>query len=519
MRTTSIRFTGLASGLDTESLVENMILPYKNKVDSAQQSKTLMDWKKDAWRDMNSKLSGFYNNYVSKARLESTYNKRSISVSNTNAIEVRGNSTLPEGTHTINEIVQLAESAKLNTAIIKNKDGKIASKSTVLKDLKSSPISSPNDRAVLKVNDGDTNACIAITEDMTIETLEKALKENLKNSNVSFDETAGAFFISSKKTGENQSISVEAYNYNLAEGEIKETKLTPDRQNSSILYTLGLTTKEDTASVKGVGENAKFFYNGVLVESETNNISVNGFNFTIKGKPTEPITITSTFDTEAVVSYVKEFIEEYNKLIGDIQTKLDATSAKGYDPLTDEQKKAMSDYEIEQWETKIKESLFRKDSDLEKLLTDMRGVFGGEISGDSFKTLSQIGITTGAWNEKGKLYIDEDKLRAAVNNDAQGVIDLFSKNGKTEEETGYVDRLYDMLTKQTKSSEMRTAYSFYNDKLLTKKITAQEELIEKLQERMDSMEDMYYSRFTAMEKMMSQLNSQSDYLTSMLGGS
>lgn len=526
MSTTSIRFTGLASGLDTESIVESMITPYKNKVDAAKQDQTLMEWKKEAWRDMNQKLFNFYNEYVSKARLETTYNKRNISVSNTNVIEVGTNSTLPEGSHTIDRVTQLAKSATLSTVAIYKEQGgeKVkADKSTTLKELVP-PIDPPEGYAVLKVNDGGDDAYISITGEMTVGELEKALQQKLGKSNVNFDTSAGAFFIGTKKTGASQSISMEVYNYahdgsdtSLTEEQIDKTKLTADKQNPYILKKLGLSS-DYVATLNHTGDNAKVSYNGVEVESETNNISVNGFNFTVKGKTDEAITVTSTFDTEAVVSYVKEFVEAYNTLIADIQEKIDADSTSGYAPLTDEQKETMTDDEIEKWEAKIKGSLFRKDADLEKLLTDMRGIFGSNVEGNDFGALSQIGITTGAWNEKGKLYIDEDKLRAAVNENAQGVIDLFSKNGTTTKETGYMDRLYDMITTQTKSSKLRSMYSFYNDKLLTQNISDQEEVIAKLEERMYNMEDMYYARFTAMEKMLSQLNSQGDYLTSLLGG-
>lgn len=529
MRTTNIRFTGLASGLDTESLVNSMIMPYKNKVDTAKQNQTLMEWKKEAWRDMNAKIFDFYDKFVSNARLENSFNKKSITVSNPNIIELGANSTLPEGSHTIDEVKQLAGSARLDThAIYTDADKKVkAGKGTKLSELNPPIVPPTGEHRVLKVNDGGEDAYIIVKGDMTLGDLEKELKNNLKNTNVSFDEMAGAFFISSKKTGEGQKLTFEMYNYEhdtALDGELtaeivkkNKDKLTEDKKDPNILKNIGFSSI-DTSTISIKGQNAIVTYNGVEVQSENNNISVNGFNFTVKAKSSEAISVNSSFDTEGVVTYIKEFVGEYNKLIEDIQKQLDMPSTKGYSPLTDEQKKEMSDYEIEQWEKKIKGSLFRKDSDLEKLLGDMRGIFGGVVEGNPFKTFANIGIETGNWKERGKLNLDEDKLRKALAEDAQGVIDLFSKNGENEASTGLADRMYDMMTKQTKSSEMRTAYSFYNDKVLTKNITDKKDEVSKLQKRMYAMEDMYYKRFTAMEKMMSQLNSQSNFLMNQLGG-
>ena len=738
MRTTTIRFSGLASGLDTESIVSNMLTPYQLKVDTAQQNKTLMEWRKDAWKEMNSKLFNFYDKYVSNARLESAYSKRTIGVSNSNAITVGTNSTLPEGTHTIDEIKKLAQGVKVETDNLSVAGGGKVTSTTKLSELMTSKNGTTSpilESGSIRIQVSDSKDAkgnpiykeVEISAEMTVGQLQKNLNDALPNTNVSFDAGAGAFFISGKKTGESQFLSITSENaadatiaftllgiknppaskeemvtgeikfettvkaptttklsdlgLTLAEGDkakvsigdksvsidLKESMTLADLEkaintaigkeeglkgevsckydgttgkltfldkdgkpldnvslqvvdkddvqkddltaklqpvdgfsvqqskkatadttlhelgiiDSEFSITIGETTftheitdkttlKELTESIQaqidkddklkgntffsfdeknnrlsistkhevsgdketlkklGVsqnqkvqtfkGENAELTYNGVKVESESNNISVNGFNFMITATTTEAITVTSVMDTEAIVDYVKEFITEYNNLITDIQSKLDADSTKGYSPLTDAQKKEMSEYEIEQWESKIKGGLFRKDPDLEKLLNDMRGIFSDTVEGGSFSALSQIGITTGSWSDKGKLFIDEDKLRAAVNSNAQGVIDLFAKNGETTKQTGYADRLYDMITTQTKSSSTRTAYSFYNDKVLSKNITSKSEEIEKLQERLYNMEDMYYARFTAMEKMMQQLNNQSSYLTSMMGG-
>lgn len=786
MRTTNIRFTGLASGLDTESMVKSLVMPYKMKVDEGKQNQTMLQWKKDAWRDMNKSLFDFYDKQLSKLRLESTFNKKNISVSNSKDVEVKPGSTLPEGTHTIDYIEKLAESAKVSTDKLQHKDPNVkVTKDTKLSELVivgkdengkevREPILKEGEKIKIKVSDSVDKAGnpiykeVELSGDMKVGQMQSTLQSAMPNTNVSFDESIGAFFISGKKTGASQFIKITAaepgaqnkafqllgikggngstavetvsgtIQYEMTVGLAKDTTLsklgltkdvlakgntlqltvagTPltieltedmtlegiatkvneaiskdsalngqvsvqydtatgafkakkadgtdaaislddivkvedkgpvknegaiekltkdgvlttkvtktatgdtklgqigffkegdpatkkfeikignqivsidvtadtdiktvvaemqkkisenadiadkpifsfDEKNGKFLIGKGIEVLGDEKDLERLGiqksqsvftaegSNAKLSYNGIVVESETNNISVNGFNFSIKGTTNEAITVVSTFDVDAVVDVVKNFVDEYNKLIKDIHGKLDSPGAKGYKPLTDEQKKDMSEYEIEQWEKKIKDNLFKGDKDLEKTVSDMRQLLGGSVAGNAFGTLSAIGISTGDWKENGKLHFDEEKFRKAIGEDSDGVIQLLAGGGdpagvyleenpgktmddynklgasdkaKYENKTkGFMDRMYDHITTVTKSSELKSAYSFYNDKLHTKKMSEQAEEVKKLEERMYRMEDMYYKKFTAMEKMMSQLNNQSNWLMSQMGG-
>ncbi|MGL4346445.1 MAG: flagellar filament capping protein FliD, partial [Cellulosilyticaceae bacterium] len=307
-----------------------------------------------------------------------------------------------------------------------------------------------------------------------------------------------------------------------------------------------IAEKISSSGTTYTGKNAIVSYNGVEVESETNNISVNGFNFTINSVVSKDssITVVSTQDNDAIVEVVKNFVDEYNKLIEDIHTKLGAPSSKGFDPLTAEQKKDMSESEIQAWEKKIKDSLFRRDPDLKNITDSMRQILGGVVEGGAFSSLSEIGISTGDWKENGKLHFDEEKFKKALDKDTDGVVQLLAGSGdskaiyekenlgkkwedltdkdiitKYEQRTkGIMDRLYDHIKDTTKSTKIRSAYSFYNDKALDTNISEAKKEVTKLQERMTRMEDMYYKKFTAMEKMMSQLNNQSNWLMSQVGG-
>ncbi len=119
---------------------------------------------------------------------------------------------------------------------------------------------------------------------------------------------------------------------------------------------------------------AKITVNGAEIESSSNNISVNGLTLDlVSAEPGKTVAINVTQDTDGVYNMVKQFVKDYNTLIDELNKAYYAESARGYEPLTDEQKDAMSDTEVEKWETKIKDSLLRRDNTLGSLLTAMRG--------------------------------------------------------------------------------------------------------------------------------------------------
>jgi len=57
--------TGLASGMDTESMIENAISAYKNKIASLTQKRTKTEWKQEAYRSIIDKMSSFTDKYTS----------------------------------------------------------------------------------------------------------------------------------------------------------------------------------------------------------------------------------------------------------------------------------------------------------------------------------------------------------------------------------------------------------------------------------------------------------------------
>ena len=299
---------------------------------------------------------------------------------------------------------------------------------------------------------------------------------------------------------------------------------------SDALNAIGLGNIDGSAVSAGSGaggmtvyeaNDAKVTVNGAVIESSTNNISVNGLNLElVSAAPGETISVNVSQDTDRVYDMVKQFVKDYNEVLDALNTAYYAESARGYDPLTDEQKDAMSDTEVEKWETKIKDSLLRRDNTLGSLINSMRTALNGCVTVDGKDyALSSFGICTTKYSEKGKLHIYgdqedsegmfyDDKLRKAIEEDPETVMEVLQKISKD---------LYDTMADKMKATELSSALTFYNDKQLTKELTSYKKDLSKEEDRLTEIEDRYYKQFASMETALSKLSSQSSSLASMLG--
>ena len=260
---------------------------------------------------------------------------------------------------------------------------------------------------------------------------------------------------------------------------------------------------------------------GARYEADSNTITVNGLTLDLKmAKPGETVNITVSKDTDKIYNMVKDFVKEYNELLEELNEAYNADSARDYKPLTEEQKDAMSEKEIENWENKIKDSLLRRDNTLNSLISSMRTCLSGSVVvDDKSYALSSFGICTGNYSERGKLHIYgdsddsvgamyDDKLRAAIEENPDAVMETLQ---------GISENLYNTIADKMKSTSLSSALTVYNDKKLKSEITTYKKELSELEKRLTQMESRYYKQFTAMEKALSELNSSSNAFASMLG--
>lgn len=266
------------------------------------------------------------------------------------------------------------------------------------------------------------------------------------------------------------------------------------------------------------GQNAIITVNGVDTERSSNSFTVNGLNVTLMGKTNETVTIDTTRNTDEIFDGIKTFVDDYNKLIGDLNTRIDEdASYRDYPPLTSEQKKEMSENEIELWEEKAKTGLLRNDMNISSLLSSMRSILYTKPD-DCEVALYQLGIeTSNDWKDKGKLVIDESKLRSMIETNSKDIETLF-----THADDGLAVKMEQALdgAANTSSSSPGSLVSLAGvvgkatelTNSLTKQLRNINDKIKELQDKYDQEKTRYWNMFNSMEATLSDLNTQSSWL-------
>lgn len=262
------------------------------------------------------------------------------------------------------------------------------------------------------------------------------------------------------------------------------------------------------------GSDSKIILNGAELTSSSSVVSANGLEISLTGvtKENESVTFSVTTDTDAIYDSVKSFLKEYNSVMKEMNTLYNADSAKGYEPLTSQEKEAMSDDEVKEWETKIKNSLLRSDSTLGSIINAMRSAMQTTVEYDGGTyALSSLGIMTSTdYTEGGLLHIygdpddsvysaKDDKLKKALEENPDVVIATL---------TGVFGNLRQTMSDKMAGSIYSSSMSFYNDIKMKSDVKDYESDIKDWEDKLAEMEDAYYSKFTAMETALAKLQSQ-----------
>ena len=274
------------------------------------------------------------------------------------------------------------------------------------------------------------------------------------------------------------------------------------------------------------GQDSLVEINGAEYESETNEITVNGLTINALAETgNEEITVTIGNNTKGLYDKIKGIIKDYNELINEMTKLYNAGSSRGYEPLTSEEKDAMTDSEIEEWEKKIKDSLLRRDDTLGSLLNGMTSAMLGsyEINGKRYSLSSfgihTLGILKSADNEENAFHIDGDEDDVLSSGSADKLMEALTKDPDTVVEfmKKLTTGLYDTINKKMSSSTLSSFNVVYNDKEMAREYSDYTKTISKWEEKLQKIEDSYYRKFAAMESALATLQGQQSYLASLFG--
>lgn len=637
--TSQMRITGF-SGLDTESIVSDLMRIERIPLDTLKQKRTLVEWRQEAYRGITNLLIGFKSKYFDIVN-RSSYLLSSGSVkvmsaksSNSDYVTATASSDALAGENRI-KIIQLAtaDSAVSSSGVSKGITGTIDEEK--LADLAGKKIyieldgmrkeitlggsteqefiaqlHASLDAAFGTISSKDSNgnpielSKFAVnyepdTNKFSINTANGATKVTVYGPPGATGELAGLDDLGLKE-GQSNRLSLKTPLLNMQDifdpsmfdeegnaefsinGETISFKSTDtleqifrkinnnNKVNATIRYDEITDKITLTSKVTGNGDNlvlsdSDFFralnlesiengqdaiveLNGETLIRSTNNFTVNGITYTLKkahAENSEGDMVTVAQDADTVINNIKSFIEEYNKLIDTIRTITTEPYDRNYLPLTDEQKDAMNEKDIEKWEEKAKKGLLRNDSILQEILLDMRKALYEKVEGVGI-SLKDIGIESKSYSDYGKLYLDEDKLKnmliskpdevARLLNGVSAENPTYSRTATKEQradrynKSGVLQRLSDII--EDNISTMRDADGrkgillekagiegdLSNTKnLISKELADYDERINNMIEKLTRKEEAYYRKFSLMEKMLAQMSQQSAWLTSQFG--
>lgn len=307
--------------------------------------------------------------------------------------------------------------------------------------------------------------------------------------------------------------------------------------SGGLLASLSLTANNVTGSDASITYDDGINGEQVITRS-TNSFNINGIVFNLKKDYAGEVELSVTSDTTKAVELIKGFVEKYNDLLDKVNAKLSEKREYSYEPLTDLQKEAMTEDEIKRWEEKAKSGLLAGDNLLKSIVTGLRNAVISSVEGSGL-TLADIGIKSNSWVDKGKLYVDEEKLKKALTENPTGVIELFTKQSDISyntavgnaasrnerfRESGLIYRFYDVIQDNIRTitvdgrrgallekAGMTSDRSVFNNTLY-QQIAEYDRKIDELNDELIMKENHYYIQFAQLEKLISEMNNQSMWL-------
>lgn len=576
-----IRLTGLSSGLDVDALVKKMMAAEQTKLDKANQDQQTTQWKQEAYQDIIKNIkdlqSTFFDTGTSDKNILSQSSFSPFIVTSDNGSSVVDTSVATftpmvgakTGKYSIS-VAKLAKGAGITNTVALG-TGK-AALTTNLSDIDAS-LTGP---IKLTLNVGSSNIDVTLDNTNGKSTLGDLVNAiNNQSSGVvkaTYSELTGKFTLNSGATGESTSLAVKmgstaalskivgfsidsSNNVTTSDWVINSASSLPATMNGAI----AIKGQNADVTITPPGSTT-----GTRVQNQTsNNFSIDGMNYTlsnegIDGGPPVTASINVGSDADKVYDKIKTFIDKYNTIVDDIQTKLTEKKDSNYPPLTDAQKAGMTTSQITAWEAKAKVGILRNDDNLQTMLNDLTTAFTTSVNNVGLSLgrygSNNFGIdTSNDYTTPGHIdIVDPSQLKQTILTKSDQISKMFinvsslpntiAKDGTTQYDSSLTQYQEDgIFTRLKKIVEKNVGYTntTFNSAVLTSfanrqydytptgtggkntlpdQIYEQQLKIKDIKSKMATKQEQYYQKFSKLETIMTQLNSQQSQLSSMLGG-
>ncbi|MDT2044926.1 flagellar filament capping protein FliD [Priestia flexa] len=591
-----VRIGGLASGMDIDQIVSDLMKAERMPLDKIKQKKQTTEWQRDQYREMNRLLTEFRDSAFNMT-LQSTYMVKSSSSADESKVTATATTSAGNASYTLSNVTMATAAKNISGAVsgttkidpskslwsqqsafsggltwqtktINQSAITVASDTTKVSLGKGAISNLPTSITVNDTDGASTNYTVvnsadnlgendvfidAATGEMTFGTQlakdsvvqgfgyeqnyvsfaiitydenGKAIEDDQKNGKMNFEFDGTKSLNDVISTINNSKVGISAF-YDSGTDKIMFTRKDTGELTSSTDAAgpqmklegdfLTQTLKLDQTNEQS-GTDATFEINGLQTTRKSNTFTISGVSFTLQDNFTAPVRVNVSNNTDKAVESIKNFVTKYNELIATLNGKITEERYRDYGPLTDAQREGLTDKQAEQWEEKAKSGLLKNDSILSNGLNQMRSNWYSAVSGltGEFKQLTDIGITTSTnYMDRGKLVINETKLKEALEKDPQSVMDLFSKNGETTSGKGIVRRLRESVADTVSKIEQRAGRSTWTNTqfVLGRNLRDMDDQISRFESRLVQVEDRYWRQFTAMEKAIQNSNAQSMQLS------
>ncbi|MBP1947975.1 flagellar hook-associated protein 2 [Virgibacillus litoralis] len=511
-----MRIGGLATGMDIDSLVNKLMKAERMPLDRMQQESTTLTWKRDAFRDINKKLLEL-DDMMLNMKLDRTYNAKSVSSSDEGAVTATASTGTDVGNYNI-EVTQLAKSA------INSSESSIGfdPEKTLTELEQNGTLTLTDAQKTFEFStfdkDGENVHSYTFEADESLNDLLKRITNDDNDVRAFYDNNTDKVIMETTKTG----------NYNQDNSRYLGAEIGFNGSSEHYFLTDVLNIKNgeevnpgEWKKVENGGTDAEFKYNGMtdIMTSHNNSYELNGVNFQFNGVGTANLSVTN--NDEATFDSIMKFVDKYNEVVEELNGSQREEKFRDYKPLTDKQKESMSEDEIELWEEKAKSGILSGESAVSDGLFSMRSSWYSNVdTGGEITSLTQVGITTSSnFRDGGKLIVDPIELKAALNDNPEGVKKLFS-NSSEDGSRGLINRLDDALDSTRDQIEARAGEGTdtLENYTIGKRMKDLNTRISDFEDRLVRVENRYWSQFTQMEKAIQRMNQQSAQLMSQFGG-
>jgi len=453
-----MHISGIVSGLDTDTLIEQLMAIERRPLVLMQERKTTLEKQRDAWRDVNTRLNNLRDRMAELSRL-SLFERRAVTSSKAEVATATANRNAVEAVYRIS-VQQLAAAHRVAGKRFETVDGKAAPKEPL----------GLSGEARLRVGQNGDWITVAVDAADTLESIAAKINEAAGGAVIA-RVLDGRLILEAKETGAANTLEFEVPGGS-------------DPSAVNIWQELGVV--DDAGEILNelqAAQDAVFTVEGLTITRSSNTVDdlIEGVTLQLKGVGETTLEIRR--DVDAVVDAVRRFVEQYNSTMSFIQDRMGENG------------------------------VLKGDTLLMRIQMQLRADVMAPVAatGLKYNQLAAVGISV---DKSGTMSLDEARLREALEESSEEVARLFTASKEDGDPfDGVAIRLEQRFQQWLAAGDGLLAA---RQKLFGDRIKAIEDSMDRFEQRMEIREANLRRQFLALEEALASLQTQSNWLANQL---